>query len=109
MADIKNTQELVKLVVALSSVLKNAQSDGKVDLNDLVLLVGIIPFVGPAIEGISDIPEELKDLDATEIAELSAEIAQLVGGVAGDTKYVGVAEHALKAAFEIFKIVKLLK
>lgn len=109
MTDIKNTKELVKLVVAISSVLKSANEDGKVDFKDLTLLFKVFPYVGPAIKDIDDISTELKDIDEEEIKELSAEVSKIIGSVTGDEKYSEVTERAITAASEIYKIVNLLK
>ena len=108
MTGIKETAEFVNLVVAIAGVIKGAGADGKVDTNDLALLIQVFPHLGSAVDGIGEIPKELADLDETEIKEIADKVEALVGDLAGE-KYQEVADHAIKAAFEIYEIVKVLK
>lgn len=108
MTDIKDTKELVALIAVLAKAFKEANADGKVDVTDIAQLITIIPAIGPALEGVGTIPEELKDLDEAEINELVEQVKLIVGDLA-DEKYVDVVARALKAGGEIFQIVKILK
>ena len=108
MSDIKDTKELISLIAVLAKAFKEASADGKIDALDLAVLIQIIPTIAPALEGASTIPEELKDLDAAEIAEITESVKEVVGQLV-DEKYVDVAEQALKAGSAIFEIVKILK
>ena len=106
--DIKDTKELISLIAVLAKAFKDANADGKVDATDIAVLIQVIPAIGPAIDGIGTIPDELKDLNGAEIAELVETVKGVVGQLA-DEKYVEVAEKALKAGSAIFDIVKILK
>jgi len=108
MADIKNTLELIDLVTSIAKTIKDANADGTVDVNDLTLLIGLFPTLGPAISGITDIPAELQDLDEAEVTRISESVKDFVGDVVGG-KYEEIAERSLKAGIEIFEIVKLLQ
>lgn len=68
--DVKNTKEMLDLVLGGVSVVVLAKADGKIDLNDAVLLIGLFPKVKPALDDMKMIPKELDDLDTVEAAEL---------------------------------------
>lgn len=106
--DIKDTKELVTLVAVLAKAFKDAQADGRIDATDIAVLIQVIPSLTPALENITNIPAELKDLDAAEVQEL-ADAVKVVVGELGDAKYAEVAERAVKAGLAIFEIVKILK
>ena len=108
MAGIKETTEMVNLIVALTVLIKNASADGKVDAADLTLLIGVLPHLNGAISGINEIPAELKDLQQEEVEAISESVGAIIGDLAGD-KYEDIADHAIRAGFEIVEIVKLFK
>ena len=63
------TQELKDVLAFALSVhmaYDKAKADGKIDLTDLPLAVGPIMKLLPAIDGISKVPAELKDLTDEE-------------------------------------------
>lgn len=72
--DIHNIKEVVALVIASVDAVKEAKADGKIGLEDLALLMKLLPVVGPAVDGAGDIPAELSDLSAEEVAEVAAYI-----------------------------------
>lgn len=109
MADIKDTKEMISLIAALAKAFKEAKADGTVNALDLGLLLGVIPNIAPALDGVSSIPEELSDLDTEEIAELALQVKSIVGELSSDNKYVEVAESAVRAGYEIYKIIQILK
>lgn len=94
--DTKGLVEAVDLALGVVSVGKQAKADGKVDLNDLGLLLQLVPLIGPAVQDLSDIPAELKDLSTDEAAALIAHV--------GGKLSLGSA-HAEKVATEALKLV----
>lgn len=70
--DIKNLKEAVGLAVGILKTVKDAKADGSINAADLGLLIQLVPLVGPAVDGIGEVPSELADLSAAEAAELSA-------------------------------------
>lgn len=68
---IKNTKEAIKLGADFAVILKQAkENDGKIDIKDLPLLFGIAGSIGPGIDDIEKVYDELKDLDSDEAKEL---------------------------------------
>ena len=108
MKDIKNTKEIVSLVSALVQAYISAKSDGKIDLNDIAFLIGILPRLNPAIDDIKEVTGELKDLDESETKEVVNAIKDIVGELA-DEKCIELAEEAIKIGIAAYEIVKILK
>jgi len=67
---IGNLKSELDLGLAIVSMMKQAKADGKVDAADLGLLLQLIPVVGPAAGGLSQVVPELKDLSEAEGIEL---------------------------------------
>lgn len=110
MTEAKGTKELKELVdLALTGVEVGvkASADGKVDVQDLGLLLTLVPTVGPAIDGIGEIPGELADLSTEEAAELVAHVMAKLA--VDDAKAREVIEKALKAAAAVYALVKAIK
>jgi hypothetical protein len=63
---VKETTELVKFLAALGNATDTALENGKVDIFDITLFLGLIPGVAPALNGIKEVPAEIGDLDNTE-------------------------------------------
>jgi hypothetical protein len=68
---IQETVELLDAVRDLVDALDVCLEDGKLSLADLPRLFPLLKTLETASEGISKIPEELKDLDAEEIHEIA--------------------------------------
>jgi hypothetical protein len=107
MADVKNTKEAVKLVIDAYKVYKSASADGKIDLADLGLVIALVPALQPAIEGIGEVPTEIKDMDLNELSELSAYVVAQLGSV--DSQATAIIEAALgllSSAYKLYVAVK---
>lgn len=84
MAGIKETVELLKGLRDLALDAKKVLADGAVTLGDLPVAVSLLGQLGTltsAIQGVSDIPTELKDLSADEINELVSTVLEMVAAV----------------------------
>jgi hypothetical protein len=80
--------------------------DGKLSFEDMTHVLKLIPLVGPAVSDLGEIPGELKDIDADELAEL-------IGVVSGklaltDDKAKLVVEKALKVLACVGELVVVL-
>lgn len=85
--DVKNTKEAIVGAFKFAKAIKEAKANnGKYDLLDLPLLIGVAPYIGPMVEDANLIPAELKDADSAETAELLALVAAEVGGVTDNVK-----------------------
>ena len=108
MADIKDTKEVINLLAVFAKVIAAANADGKIDVNDLGLLVTVLPSISPAIDGISNVPSEIKDIDESELKEISLSVAELVGDLSSD-KYEFITEELFIAAISLFKVIVKLR
>lgn len=77
---IQNVVEIIAFGSAVAKALKEAKAnDGKIDFKDIGLLFPVAPLVVPMIDGITQVPKELGDLDAGEIEILLAEVSKALG------------------------------
>lgn len=67
---IKETTELFALGFALAKAGKDALADGKVNLLDLGAVIPVLSTVGPAIESVALVPQELGELDEQDSKSL---------------------------------------
>src|SRR5690606_14394263 len=70
----KELKELLDLILKGVEVGVLASKDGKVDAQDLGLLLTLVPHIQPAVDGVGMIPAELGDLSAEEAAEVIAHV-----------------------------------
>jgi len=77
MVAVKETGELLDLVLTLVKVGGEVAADGKVSMLEMAKLLEILPKVGPAVEGAGGVPAELKDMDEAEKQALFAKVAAL--------------------------------
>ena len=101
---ITETLELVSLVATLGITIEQARKDGKVDIADLGGLISLIPKVGPAIEGIEMIPEELADLDPQEQEVLLTRIGADLKAITTDPRTLAIAAAAIKTAAALLSL-----
>jgi hypothetical protein len=103
---IKETDEVVGLLILLAKGIQASAADGKLDASDIGNLMPVIMACGPALEGISQIPAELMDLDSEEGAALVGKIAGELALPSEHAKEVLVA--ALQAAVVNYQLVKVI-
>lgn len=103
---IKDTDEVVTLIILAAKGAIESAADGKFDASDLPKLMPALLAAGPAIEGIQNVPAELWDLD-------SEEGVKIVGRIAGELTLSN--EHAkkilvagLQAAVANYGLVKVI-
>lgn len=72
---IKETKELVSLTVSLANAGIAIAKDGKISLDDISLLWGVLPKFVPALESADKALLEIKDLDGSEGVELIGLVA----------------------------------
>ena len=107
--DIKELKELLVLALKLGEATKKSLADGKFDFNDMPNYLVTIPYLQPALEGITEIPEEVKDLDENELEELATLIAVDLGKIVEAPKLVAQINAGLKlikAAREFYQTLK---
>lgn len=102
----KELKDVLALALAMVKVGRGALADGKVGLEDLAGLLQVLPKVQGAIEGLTEVPAELKDLDGAEAAELAAFVMAELS--VDDAKAKEVVEASLKAAVAVYGVVKAI-
>ncbi len=109
MTEVVGTKELTDVVdlgVAAVNVAIRAEADGSIDISDLYLVLQLIPNIGPALDGISLVPAELKDLSAAEADVLVAHVMSELSVV--DPKAREIIDAALALAKDAFRLKKAL-
>lgn len=104
---IKETKELLQLVFGLVKAVESSMADGKLGLDDAGELLKLFPLVGPALENVSEVPKELKDLDEAEAAELLSWAKAQFDLV--DDALESKIEKGLAIAYAIADILELFK
>ena len=104
----KNTQELIFLLVSLGLAVKNANADGQINAADLGQLITVVPTISPALEGVNQIPHELKDLDAEELETIKSQVISAVGQISGE-KATRIAQHSLTAGVALVQLVNTIR
>lgn len=72
---VKELLDVVDCSIALVNCGLLVAKDKKISLDDLPAVFAVIPKLVPAIEGIKEIPAEMKDLDGAEAAEVVTKVA----------------------------------
>jgi len=101
---ITNTLEVVALFSSLGVAFNGAKADGTINAADLGQLINIVPTIGPAIEGIGEIPAELKDLEPAEIETLKNRVISVVGQISGE-KATRITSKSLTAGLAILDLI----
>ena len=104
---IKETKEVLDLVLTCVNVGVNVAADGKVGVEDGAQLMQLLPVVGPAFGDIAIVPKELAELSGEEAAEL---VAHIGGKLAlNNEQVVNIINKSLKtlhAAYELYMAIK---
>lgn len=82
MEGIKETMELLEALKELASVMKKIVEDGKVSLKDLPLLLELVkklPMLKAGVDGVDQVPKEIKSLTQEEVQALLAKVYEIVG------------------------------
>lgn len=104
---VKELKECLDLVLAGLEIGVKASADGKVDAQDLGHLLMLVPTIGPAMEGIGEIPAELADLSEAEAAELIAHVmAKLAVEDEKARLVIGKGLKVLVAGYDLVKAIK---
>lgn len=103
----KELKELLDLALTGVEVGVAAQKDGHIGVEDLGLLLKLVPTIQPALDGIGEIPAELADLSTEEAADVVAHVMAKL--VIDDAKARLVIEKALKAIVANYELIKAVK
>lgn len=100
---VQNVKEALMVVVDMVHIAK----DGKVNAEDLPKAMELVNDLGPALADMNQIPAEIKDLDPTEVAELTAAVVAKYGVT--DAKAVSIIGEALKVVAAVYGLVQAIK
>lgn len=106
---IQGSPETDELVAGLADVyngVKGSLKDGKLDASDVSHFLPLLQSLPKAVEGISKVPAELKDLDSAEGAALLAKVAEKIGLGAEPAKVRLVVEGSFKVVEGGLKILE---
>lgn len=96
---IKNVLEIIDLGMSVISGLKGAQSDGKIDMNDVSYLIPAFMALAPAIEDITEVWNEVKDIEGSELDEIKNHIITKWSAIPNiNVKWIKFVEAAFKIA-----------
>jgi hypothetical protein len=70
MAGIQETKDVISAGIAFGEGLGKALEDGAIGVGDIGHFIEVVVRLPEALEGINEVPVELKDLDEAELAEL---------------------------------------
>lgn len=104
---VQNLEEALDLALTSVEVGRQIAGDGKVSLPELLLLLKLVPKVGPALKDLDKVPSELQDLSAEEALALSAMVVaklKLPADKAGP-----VLEKGLKAIAAVYDLAVAIK
>lgn len=102
---IEETKDLVKALLSMASATAAAKAnDGKINLQDMALLVMPMTSLPAALTGLDQVPSELMDLDAEEKVEL-LEFAKKEFDLPSDD-VEKLVERALTIGLGLFELVR---
>lgn len=106
--DIKNTLDVIDFGMAIGNgVAKSLKDDGKVTVGDLPNFMPAVMLLPATIEGISDIPAELKELNESELGQIRDHIVTQLPEVG--EKWLVVATESFSIAVSVYKIYNAVK
>lgn len=79
--DIKDTLELIDGFEIIIFTCMKVLIDGKINMSDLPVILDLLKEAGKIIEavrGVSNIPDEIRDIDQSEAAEIGFKIYEIV-------------------------------
>jgi hypothetical protein len=110
MVGIKETKEVIALGIHISQGIELSLADNEWTISDAFNFFQALQATPAAIMDIDHVPQELLDLDETELAEIEALVKEIIPGVKDE--WLQIARNALKivmAAKEIYDLVKNLR
>lgn len=103
---LKETKEMLDLVLDTVSIGVDATKDGKIALDDAALLLRLIPSLGPAIQDAGKIPAELAQMSEADAAALVAHVMERLA--IQDEHARKVVDASLKAVAAVAHLVKTI-
>lgn len=103
--NIDQTAEVIVFIGSALQAIDGALADGKIGLEDLSQLMLLVPTIGPALDGLDQVPKELGELDDEDLGKLEAKVDASLGQGA----FSKVGAHLLKAGVDLAKAYSAIK
>lgn len=107
MADDKDLVALVDLLLDALGVVVDAEKDGKIDLNDVPLLMRLVPDLGPALSNLKAIPGEAKSLSSDQMTALATHVMTKLAIAEPHAR--AVVEASLNLGVSLLKLMEAIK
>lgn len=107
MAKLKETKELLGFVCALANSIGKIGENGKPALRDIMHLVPLIHKIPTAMDGIADIPQEVKAMSEADLAELVQSIKDDLD--LPQDKVEAAIEDSLDVAVKLYALAQKLR
>lgn len=104
---IKESLEVENFLLAVGQAVAKSYEDKKLEVSDALNFVAPIMLLQPALEGVGQVPAELKDLDAVEGMQLVDNAMAKLPGLS--EKAVKVVKASLKLLLAGAELVSALK
>ncbi|TXH08656.1 MAG: hypothetical protein E6R04_10240 [Spirochaetes bacterium] len=105
---IKNTLEVLDFGFGIGGAIKSSQADGKIDANDLVNLIPLLPLAGPAFEDLSLVPKELGEMAEDEAKQVLDHCRPKVAGLISDEDLAKKVNAGLKVGLAMAEFLSVL-
>lgn len=109
MAEVKETEDVVKFACALANAISDAGKDGKWTALDVGSFVSPLLKVGPAVSGAEDVPAEMKSASPEQLASLLALAKEELKLAPEHAKAELIAEEVLDIALKLVSLAQKLK
>lgn len=96
---VKELLEVVDCCVSMVNAGVMVAKDKKISFDDLTVLFMVVPKLVPAIEGVKEIPAEIKDMSTAEAAAVVAEVGAKLA--IDNEKAKAVVENSLKTLLAV--------
>jgi len=107
MAGIKETKDVLACIISLANGMGKSLEDGKLSMTDIGYFLDMFMGIPAAIENISEVPEEIKDLSEEELRELKEMVVDEFDIPQDEAEEI--IETALGLGIEFFEFVQRLR
>lgn len=106
MSGIKESKEILVFLAKVGESIKASLVDGKFDLSDVANFYPVLGAILPAVQGIGEIPAEIKDLSVEEGLEL---VGIVVAELGLEGKQAAIVKAGLKIVIDCAELFAVLK
>ena len=104
---VENLKQLLDLGFGIGQIARGALADGKIDFNDLALLMPLFPLLGPAISNVDQVPKEFMDLDKDDQDKLIMHGKAKLAGLPDD-EIKEIVRHGLRMGLHLGGMLSIL-